>query len=103
MPWVPSDQKIASMRASYRRHLDYAREYSRATRTLRKELGLCMRCGKEYAEPGRVNRRLPVMGQSITFRIYWPQTKQKTGIIELDSAAIAFFAMTVQKPCRAAL
>ena len=55
MPWVPSDQKIASMQASYKRHLEYAREYNRAMRAQRKEVGLCMRCGKEDAEPGGVN------------------------------------------------
>ena len=55
MPWVPSDQKIVSMRASYKRHLDYAREYNCAIRAQSKELGLCMRGWKEYAEPGGVN------------------------------------------------
>lgn len=55
MPWVPSDKKIASMEAAYKHSLEYTRDYNRQMRAQRKELGLCMRCGQEYAEPGGVN------------------------------------------------
>lgn len=55
MPWVPSSQKIASRAAAYERKLEQSRIYNRETRAWRKEHGICMRCGKEYAEPGGVN------------------------------------------------
>lgn len=55
MPWIPSKQKLASMAASREKRNARMRDYARGLRALRKELGLCMRCGKEPAEKGGVN------------------------------------------------